>query len=72
MPYISDTHCIKHKPSGGKKSWLKDVILQEYCTIEDKYDKNKHVPALLENKLLQNVIQQDIGSCTTQCNVSAS
>lgn len=71
MRHISDTHCIKNKPSGGKKNWLKDVIIQEYCTMEDKYDKNNYVPALVENKLLQNVIQ-DIGSPTTQCNVSVS
>ena len=68
LPCISDTHCIGDKASGGKQNWLKDVILQEFCTIQNKYDRNNHAPVLLENKFLQNVTKQS--SPITQCNVS--
>ncbi|XP_062204992.1 probable histidine kinase 5 isoform X3 [Phragmites australis] len=67
LPCISDTLCIGDKASGGKQNWLKDVILQEFCTVQDKYDRNSHTPALLENKFLQNIIKQS--SPITQCNL---
>ncbi|KAL5230715.1 hypothetical protein ABZP36_029491 [Zizania latifolia] len=58
---ISNT-CIENKQSGGKQNWLENVFLRDCCTIKD-YEKNNH-----ENKLLQNAIQQEIGSPTTLCN----
>ncbi|TVU30754.1 hypothetical protein EJB05_22391 [Eragrostis curvula] len=60
MTCISDTPCTGDRISGGNKNWLTDVIFEDLCTIQDKYDKS--APALLENKLLQNVIHQGIGS----------
>ncbi|KAL6883401.1 hypothetical protein ACP4OV_010815 [Aristida adscensionis] len=65
---LSDSLCIGDKISRGKKNWLKDAIIQEFCTIQDNSDRNSHAPALLENKFLQNVIEQEISS-TTQCNM---
>jgi len=68
---IPDTLCIRDKISDGKQNWLKDAILQKFCRVQDKYGVNTHAPAVLEDKFLQNVIQEDISS-TTQGNVSFS
>lgn len=65
--FIPDIRCIRDRIYDGKQNWLKDAILQESCTAQDKYGLNSHAPAVLEDKLLQNVIQEDINS-TTQCN----
>lgn len=67
--FIPDIRCIRDRIYDGKQNWLKDAILQESCTAQDKYGLNSHAPAVLEDKLLQNVIQEDINS-TTHCNVS--
>ncbi|KAG2549534.1 hypothetical protein PVAP13_9KG357000 [Panicum virgatum] len=64
---IPDTLCIRDKISDGKQNWLKDAILQKFCRVQDKYGVNTHAPAVLEDKFLQNVIQEDISS-TTQGN----
>jgi len=68
---IPNTLCIQDKISDGKQNWLKDAILQQFCTVKDKYGVNSHAPAVLEDKFLQNVIQEDISS-TTQGHVSFS
>ncbi|XP_015698962.2 probable histidine kinase 5 isoform X2 [Oryza brachyantha] len=54
---------IKNKLPGGNQNWLDDVILQDCFTNEDNYDKSSH-----ETNLLQNAVQQDIGSPTTPWN----
>ncbi|KAG2538507.1 hypothetical protein PVAP13_9NG401900 [Panicum virgatum] len=61
---IPNTLCIQDKISDGKQNWLKDAILQQFCTVKDKYGVNSHAPAVLEDKFLQNVIQEDISSTT--------
>jgi arabidopsis histidine kinase 2/3/4 (cytokinin receptor) len=68
---ISDTLCVGDKTSAGNKNGLRDASLQELHTTQDTCDKNSRAPALMENKFLQNVIQ-DISSDTTQHNVSVS
>jgi histidine kinase 2/3/4 (cytokinin receptor) len=68
---IPDTLCIRDKVSDGKQNWLKDAVLQQFCTVQDKYGVNSPAPAILEDKFLQNVIQEGISS-TTQGNVSFS
>lgn len=55
MSCISDTVCIGDKISAGNKNRLTDVSLQELCTTQENYEKSSHVPALLENKFLENV-----------------
>ncbi|OEL22625.1 putative histidine kinase 5 [Dichanthelium oligosanthes] len=69
MSCIPDTLCIWDKISDGKQNWLKDAILQQFCTMQDKYGVNSQATVVLEDKFLQNVIQEDISS-TTQGNVS--
>ncbi|PVH31905.1 hypothetical protein PAHAL_9G257700 [Panicum hallii] len=64
---IPDTLCIRDKVSDGKQNWLKDAVLQQFCTVQDKYGVNSPAPAILEDKFLQNVIQEGISS-TTQGN----
>mgnify|MGYP003702126901 CR=1 FL=1 len=64
MPDMSNCR-LKNKPSGGNQNRLDNVIIQDCCANEDNYDKNNH-----ENNLLQNAMQQDIGSPTTLWNVS--
>lgn len=71
VSFIPDIRCIRDRISDGKQNSLKDSILQEFCTAQNKYDLNSDAPAVLEHKLLQNVIQEDISS-TMQCNVSVS
>ncbi|TKV94121.1 hypothetical protein SEVIR_9G272800v4 [Setaria viridis] len=68
MSCIPDSLCIRDKIYDGKQNWLKDAILQQFCTVQDKYGVNSHAPAVLEAKFLQNVIQEDISS-TTQGNL---
>ncbi|GJM84374.1 hypothetical protein PR202_ga00036 [Eleusine coracana subsp. coracana] len=70
MPCISDTLCVGDKTSAANKNRLTDVPLPELSTTQENHEKNSREPALLENKFLQNVIQQDISSHTTQHNVS--
>lgn len=71
VSFIPDIRCIRDRIYDGKQNWLKDAILQELCTTQDKYGLNSDASAALEDELLQNVIQEDISS-TTQCNVSVS
>jgi len=47
------------------------LCINQFCTVKDKYGVNSHAPAVLEDKFLQNVIQEDISS-TTQGHVSFS
>ncbi|KAL6643041.1 hypothetical protein ACP70R_021222 [Stipagrostis hirtigluma subsp. patula] len=68
-PCMSYSLYIGDKASGGKQNWLKDIIPQEFCTVQDKYDTNSHAPAPLENMFLQNFIQEDISSPTTHCSL---
>ncbi|CAL4933024.1 unnamed protein product [Urochloa decumbens] len=65
---IADSLCIRDKISDGKQNWLKDTILQQFCTVQDKYGVNSHAPVVLEDTFFQNVIQEDISS-TTQGNL---
>jgi histidine kinase 2/3/4 (cytokinin receptor) len=71
MSCIRNSLAIRDMIYDAKQNWLKDAILQQFCTVQDKYGVNSHAPAVLEAKFLQNVIQEDISS-TTQGNVSVS
>ncbi|CAN6318734.1 unnamed protein product [Urochloa humidicola] len=68
MSCMADSHCIQDKIYNGNQNWLKDTILQQFCTIQDKYGINSHAPAVLEDMFFHNVIQEDISS-TTQGNL---
>ncbi|CAN6288378.1 unnamed protein product [Urochloa humidicola] len=67
MSCIPDSLCIRDKISDGNQNWLKDTILQQFCTVQDKYGVNSHAPAVLEDMFFHNVILEDISS-TTQGN----
>ncbi|CAN6299660.1 unnamed protein product [Urochloa humidicola] len=68
MSCIADSDCIQDKISDGNQNWLKDTILPQFCTIQDKYGINSHSPPVLEDMFYHNVIQEDISS-TTQGNL---